>query len=66
MTGLRRVRITFLLMVAIAVASTGVLMRAVEWRASPIAGATVATAGVVAAIAVTLAARILVVTGNRP
>jgi hypothetical protein len=61
---MRRIRVTFWLLVATAVVSTGVLMRAVAWRASPTTGATVAATGITTVIAVTLAARILVVTGH--
>lgn len=64
MNPMRRVRVTFWLAVAIAVVSTGVLMRAVEWPASPSAGVTVAAAGVITAIAMAFAVRILVVIGR--
>ena len=61
---MRRIRITFWLLVATAIGSTGVLMRAVTWAASPTAGVTVAAAGTLTAITVALAARILVVIGR--
>lgn len=61
---MQRVRTTFWALVVITVVSTGLLMRAVAWRASPLAGITVAAAGFVAVVAVGLAARILVVTSR--
>ena len=64
MNGMRRIRVTFWVLVAIAIVSTGVLMRAVAWPTGPGAGATLAAAGMVTAIAVASAARILVVIGR--
>ena len=64
MTRMRRVRVTFWALVAVAVVSTGVLMRAIAWRAGPEAGAVVAVSGVVTVLTVALAARILVVLGR--
>ncbi len=61
---MRRIRVTFWLLVATAIVSTGALMRAVTWPASPTTGATVAAAGAVIAMAVASAARILVVIGR--
>ncbi len=55
---MRRVRVTFWLPVATAIVSTGALMPAVAWPAGPTAGATLAVAGAVTAIAVAFAARI--------
>ena len=64
MSGMRRIRVTFWLLVMSAIVSTGVLMRAVAWRANPATGATVAASGAVTVIVVALAARILVVIGR--
>ena len=64
MTRMRRVRVTFWGLVAAAVVSTGVLMRAVAWRASPATGVVVAVSGVVTVLTVALAARILIVVGR--
>ena len=61
---MRRIRLTFWLLLGTAVVSTGVLMQAVEWRASPTTGATVGIAGVTTAVAMALAARMLVVLGR--
>ncbi len=58
---MRRVRLTFWLLVVTAVASTGVLMDAFDWRTGPAAGITIAATGAVTATAIALAARILVV-----
>ena len=64
MTEMRRVQVTFWLLVTAAVVAAGVLMRAVEWSADPTTGATVAAAGMATVIAVALAARILIVLGR--
>ena len=61
---MRRVRVTFWVLVATAVIATGVLMRALDWPAHPAAGVAVAAAGAVVIVAVALAARILVVIGH--
>lgn len=61
---MRRVRVTFWLLVAVAIVSTGTLMRAVTWPANPATGITVAGAGIATAAAVGLAVRILIVTGR--
>lgn len=61
---LRRVRVTFWVLVSVAVVSTGVMMRAFAWPAAPATGATLALSGLLGAAAVALAARILVVTGR--
>ncbi len=58
---MRRVRITFWVLVMTAVISTGVLMNALKWSAGSAAGITVGVAGLVTAVALALAARILVV-----
>ena len=61
---MRRVQITFWVLVATAVVSSGVLTRAVGWRAGPASGATVAVSGAVTVVAVAFAARILVMIGR--
>ena len=61
---MRRVRLTFWFLVATAIVSTGVLMRALSWDASAAAGLTVGGAGIVTVVAVGLAARILIVVGR--
>lgn len=58
---MRRVRITFWVLIVTAIISTGVLMRALNWNASAGAGITVGATGLVTAVALALAARILVV-----
>ena len=54
---MRRVRLTFWLLVVTAVISTSALMSALDWST----GITVAASGVVTAVAVALATRIMVV-----
>lgn len=61
---MRRVRLTFWVLVAVAVVATGSLSRALTAHPSPATGVTVALAGLVAAVAAGLALRILVVTGR--
>lgn len=58
---MRRVRLTFWVLVVTAVISTGVLMGALDWSAGSAAGITVGAAGLVTAVALALATRILVV-----
>ena len=58
---MRRVRVTFWLLVVTAVISTGALMAALGWSTGAAAGITVAVSGVVTVVAVALATRILVV-----
>jgi hypothetical protein len=60
-TQLRRVRLTFAVLVGAAVVAVGVLGRALTWPSSPATGLFVAASGVVAAVAGGLAVRILVV-----
>lgn len=58
---MRRVRITFAVLVATAILAVGTLGRALAWPSSPAAGLVVASSGIVAAAAAALALRILVV-----
>ena len=60
MTPLRRVRFTFVALIAVAVLAVGVLGQAATWSPSPVTGLIVAASAVVAVIAVALAVRILV------
>ena len=62
---MRRVRLTFWALVVTAVVSTGVLMSALDRSAGSAAGITVGAAGLVTAVALALAARILVVSRAR-
>ena len=61
-----RVRVTFWALVALSVAATGVLSTALTARASRVAGLEVAGSGLVLAIAVGLAVRILLAVARRP
>ena len=62
MTPQRRIRLTFLVLVSLAVVAVGTAGRALAWPSSPRAGIAVALAGIVAAVAIGLAVRMLVVT----
>ena len=61
MSSLRRVRLTFGVLVVVAVLGVGILGRALTWPPSPAAGIAVALSGLLAAAAGGLALRILVV-----
>ena len=61
MTGLRRVRLTFAALVLVAVVAVGGLSKALSAPSSPVAGITVAATGIVAAAAIGLAVRMIVV-----
>ena len=63
---MRRVRVTFWLLVAVTIVAVGTLRRAIEWPDGPLAGATVAISGVIALTTAALVARILTVIGRRP
>ena len=65
MTGVRRVRATFGMLVGISIVAIGVLGRAITWSASPLAGTTVAVSAITALLAGALALRILVVIDRR-
>ena len=60
MTPLRRIRLTFVALVAVAVFAVGVLGQAATWSPSPVTGLVVAASAVVSVIAVALAGRMLV------
>ena len=62
---MQRVRFTFLFLVVIAAVATGLLWRAMAWRAGPVAGLTVAASGLLAVAAIVLAARMVVVLDRR-
>jgi len=67
MSATARVLLTFWALVLIAVLATGALSRALTWSDGPIAGVTIALAGLIAIIAVLLAVRMMVVVaGRRP
>ena len=61
MTPLRRIRLTFVALVAVAVFAVGVLGQAATWSPSPVTGLVVAASAVVSVIAVALAVRMLVI-----
>lgn len=61
---MRRVTVTFWLLVATAVAATGMLTRTLQWPAGPVTGTAVAASGLVAVLTMALAVRILVVTSR--
>lgn len=66
MTPQRRIRLTFAVLVTVAIIAVGVLERALAWPASPTAGIAVIVSGVAAVVAGGLALRIvLVVDRNR-
>lgn len=62
---MRRVRFTFLALVAVATVAAGALTRAVESEPGPIAGATVAASGLVLVGAAALLLRIFWVLNGR-
>jgi hypothetical protein len=61
MTPQRRVRLTFGVLVTLAVVAVGVLGRALAWAASPSTGLVVAASSLAAVVAGGLAVRILLV-----
>jgi len=65
MTPQRRIRFTFAVLLAVAVAAVGILGRALAWPASPAAGVAVAASGIAAVVAGGLALRILMVVDRR-
>ena len=60
MTPLRRVRVTFVVLFAVAVLAVGVLEQAAAWSPSPVTGVVVAVSAVVAVTTIALVVRILV------
>ncbi|MBI2708106.1 MAG: hypothetical protein HYX34_00165 [Actinobacteria bacterium] len=60
MDPLRRVRLTFAVLLAVTVAAVGVFGRAVTWPAAPSTGVAVGLSGAVALVAGGLALRVLV------
>ena len=66
MTPLRRVRLTFAVLIAAAVVAVGIFGRVLALPSSPAAGLAAAGSGLAAAVAGGLAVRILVVTDPRP
>jgi len=65
MTPQRRIRLTFAVLLTIAVVAVGILGRALAWPASPAAGVAVAASGIAAVVAGGLALRILMVVDRR-
>lgn len=61
MTSQRRVRLTFAVLLTVAVAAVGILGRALASPASPAAGVAVAASGLIAVVTGGLALRILMV-----
>jgi len=66
MTPQRRVRLTFGVLVGVAIVAVGLLGRALAWPASPATGLAVAASGLATVVAGGLALRILLVVGDAP
>ena len=56
-----RIRLTFWTLAVVTVGAVGLVSRAAGWPASPVVGATLATAGLIAVVAGGLALRIAIV-----